>query len=152
MRQQLRPKHHLPALEHCWLITSTEPKTPPDPSFLSAWKNAGLLKAKYQDRARVHINVIDPEDPQSIFQSVEQVYAEAKSFGLHSKDVVADFTGGTKMMTAGMVLACTPADRDVQYMKPMAFLTDGQPDRSAGSGPRWVDLNFFLGKGESRDQ
>lgn len=139
--------YHLPALEHCWLITSTEPKAPPDPPFLSAWKNAGLLKAKYQDRTRVHIKVIDPEDPQSTFQGVEQVYAEAKSFGLNSKDVVADFTGGTKMMTAGLVLACTPTDRDVQYMKPLAFLTDGQPDRSAGSEPRWVDLNFFLGKG-----
>lgn len=142
-------KYHLPALEHCWLITSTEPRTPPEPPFQSAWKNAGVLKAKYQDQARVHIKVIDPEDPQSIFQSVEQVYAEAKSFGLTSKDVVADFTGGTKMMTAGMVLACTPVDRDVQYMKPLAILPDGQPDRSAGSEPRWVDLNFFLGKGES---
>jgi len=141
-------KYHLAALEHCWLITSTEPQTPPEPPFQSAWKNAGQLKAQFQDRVRMHIKVIDPEDPQSIFQSVEQVYAEAKAFGLTSKDIVADFTGGTKMMTAGMVLACTPADRDVQYMKPMAFLPDGQADRDAGSEPRWVDLNFFLGKGD----
>ncbi|MEK6320457.1 MAG: hypothetical protein AABN33_02115 [Acidobacteriota bacterium] len=126
-------KYHLLALDHCWLITSTEAQTQLEPPFQSSWKNAGLLKAQCQDHARVHIKVIDPEDPQSIFQSVEQVYAEAKSYGLTSKDVVADFTGGAKMMTAGMVLACTPADRDVQYMKPLAFLPDGQPDRSAGS-------------------
>lgn len=141
-------EYHLPALEHCWLITSTESQSAPEPPFQSAWKNASQLKTQYQNRVRMHIKVIDPEDPQSIFHSVEQVYQEAKSFGLTSKDIVADFTGGTKMMTAGMVLACTPEERDVQYMKPLAFLSDGQADRAAGSEPRWVDLNFFLGKGE----
>ncbi|HYV07602.1 MAG TPA: hypothetical protein VFB82_23615 [Blastocatellia bacterium] len=137
--------YHLPALQHCWLITSTELPNPPSPPAQSAWRNAGALKVQYEGKARMHIKVIDPEDPQSIFQAVEQVYSEAESYGLSAKEMVADFTGGTKMMTAGMVLACTPADRDVQYMKPLAVLGDGKPDISSGSEPRWVDLNFFLG-------
>jgi hypothetical protein len=141
-------KYHLPALEHCWLITSTEPANPPPPPSQSAWKNAGTLRVLYEGQVKTHIKVIDPEDPQSIFQAVEQVYSEAKLFGLSSNEIVADFTGGTKMMTAGMVLACTPADRDVQYMKPLALSPDGRVDLAAGSEPRWVDLNFFLGTRE----
>jgi hypothetical protein len=140
---------HSPALEHCWLITSPEPlKPPPEPSQ-SAWKNASELKAKYHGKVKTYVKVIDPEDPQSIFQAVEQVYAQAKHLDLSSKEIVADFTGGTKMMTAGMVLACTPDDRDVQYMKPLRFTPDGRADHIFGAEPRWVDLNFFLGKGDS---
>lgn len=141
-------KYHLSALEHCWLITSPEPANPPPSPSQSAWKNAAALKVQHEGSVKMHTKVIDPEDPQSIFQAVAQVYSEAKSLDLSSKEIVADFTGGTKMMTAGMVLACTPADRDVQYMKPLAFLADGRADLTAGSEPRWVDLNFFLGRAE----
>ena len=36
--------------------------------------------------------------------------------GLPPADVIADYTGGTKSMTAGMVLACSSPDRTLQYL------------------------------------
>jgi hypothetical protein len=141
-----------PVLAHCWLVTSRRAPQEPDvhlstmsnESVTSAWKNAQTLKEQYEGLVEMYSRSIDPEDPENIFQVIEEIYTEAKQLNLKSADLVADFTGGTKMMTVGMVLACTPEDRDLEYMRPRRFLGDGRVDPSAGSDPKLVDLNFFL--------
>jgi hypothetical protein len=142
-----------PVLTHCWLVTSGRPPQVPDSkpqrtgdaSVPTAWENAQALRALYEGKGiRVEVRIIDPEDPENIFQVIEKIYADAKGVNFERKDLVADFTGGTKMMSAGMMLTCIPEDRDLEYMRPRRFLESGRADPSAGADPKLVDLNFFL--------
>jgi hypothetical protein len=79
-----------------------------------------------------------------VFELVQQIYKEAEALGIPRSEIIADYTGGTKSMTAGLILACTEQDRDLQYMKPRRYTTDGRADPAAGSDPISVDTNFFL--------
>ena len=55
---------------------------------------------------------------------LERIYTqEAAEFGLSPDHIIADFTGGTKPMSAGLVLACR--DR-----WPMQYVTGGRRDRT----------------------
>jgi len=143
---------HEPALTHCWFITSkqppSEPGSPPvgeGEPFNSAWKNTQELIARLQGKVKfVQAVEIDPENPEEIFSAVDEIYSVARRAGLRSEDIVADFTGGTKTMSISMVLACTPAGRAVEYMKPRRFLPDGRADSKAGSDPKLVDLSFLI--------
>lgn len=68
----------------------------------------------------VRLLVLDAErihDPNHIRELVDGLYDEAqKQTGLPAADLIADYTGGTKSMTAGMVLACSEPDRTLQYL------------------------------------
>lgn len=140
--------HEQPVLRYCWLLASPKPDKEPEQRgegepFQSSWKNAQDLRAQYESLGLdVRIRTVEAEDPQCVFEKVEEIYREIKALGLRPSEVIADFTGGTKIMTAGMVLACTPADRDVQYMRPKRHLADGRADATAGSEPLWVDLSI----------
>jgi|GEM_PF-2509048 len=152
-------KHHLPRLKNCWLITSPKPKPkedpdqnesqekPPQPAPQLAWKNAEDLKALYESpTCHLEIVKVDPENPEEIYKKVEQAFRDAqRKYGLPRYEIVADYTGGTKTMTVGMVLACTYNHCDVEYVRPRAFLDDGRADPHAGSDPKQVDLSFWPG-------
>jgi CRISPR-associated protein (Cas_Cas02710) len=56
------------------------------------------------------------DDPNHIRRLVEQIYDEAYQKELKESEVIADYTGGTKSMTAGIVLACTHPERRLQYI------------------------------------
>jgi hypothetical protein len=48
---------------------------------------------------------------------VDSIYRDATDeMGLAEQSIVADYTGGTKSMTAGMVLACVSPNRRLQYI------------------------------------
>jgi hypothetical protein len=146
----LEDEHQEPVLRHCWLISSPKPEEEPEQRgggepFQSSWKNAQNLRAKYESLGvNVRIQPVSPEDPQAVFEVVDAIYREVKALNIKSSEVIADFTGGTKVMTAGMVLACTPGDRDVQYMRPRRYLSDGRADPDAGADPVWVDLSIAV--------
>ncbi|HEY5868208.1 MAG TPA: hypothetical protein VI542_22040, partial [Candidatus Tectomicrobia bacterium] len=58
--------------------------------------------------------------------NVHSCYEEARAFGLSERDIIANYTGGTKSMTAGMVLACsTSEERDTEYMKAIEMTPTG---------------------------
>lgn len=69
-----------------------------------------------------------------------------KSFpeGFGESDIIADYSGGTKSMTSGMVLACALPERKLQVLKPRKYDKDGTADRKAGSDPRYIDISFKL--------
>jgi hypothetical protein len=51
------------------------------------------------------------------YQAVRQIYSvEAAQAGLRAEQIVADFTGGLKTLTAGMVLACLPYGWPLEYL------------------------------------
>lgn len=55
-------------------------------------------------------------DPNHVRQLIDGIYTQATAqTGLSPVDFIADYTGGTKSMTAGMVLACSEPDRKLQY-------------------------------------
>lgn len=56
------------------------------------------------------------DDPNYIRRLVEGIYAEAAGHGLQESDIMADYTGCPKGMTAGMLLACVKPERSLQYI------------------------------------
>ena len=63
-------------------------------------------------------------------------------YDLQPEEIIADYTGGTKSLTAGMVLGALSTGIKLQYLKPNEYLPDGRTDRKAGSSPRQVNINF----------
>jgi hypothetical protein len=134
---------HLERLEYCWLIVG------PGKGEGSPQENAKRIIREYsQYKGRqIHFKqeeLNNPDDPEAVYYLVQRIYTEARDYGLSEADLIADYTGGTKSMTAGMVLACaTRENRDMQYMKPRALTSDGRADRSQGADPVLVDLKFL---------
>ncbi len=105
--------HHLvpdaegqPQLKVCWLVASDE-----------GLPVALALRERYKSRCRVLVRQVHQAfDVQETYEAIQDIYLnQAPAQGLTPQQVIADFTGGTKMMTAGMVLAC--GDRwPMQYM------------------------------------
>ena len=56
-------------------------------------------------------------DPNHIRKLVDGIYEEAlRMYQLEESEIVADYTGGTKSMTAGLILACAMPSRRLQYI------------------------------------
>lgn len=136
-------KAHLGTLQHCWIIAGPDvPGIRP-----SSADNARSLIEHYQTlrpTIRFHPRELDDEhNPEKAFHLVESIYREARAFGLTEHNMIADYTGGTKSMTAGMVLACSASeDRDAQYMKPKQVEPTGIATQTAEATPILVDLWF----------
>lgn len=140
-------------LEHCWLVASKKPEQEPQwetkpgqEPIQSSFRNAQELKGRYEaELATMEVEMVEEADnPEEVFRAVQDIYGRAAEVGLDEQDIVADFTGGTKSMTAGMVLACTSLNRDLEFMKPRRYLPDGRADPKAGSDPKFVDIGFFV--------
>lgn len=69
-----------------------------------------------QTNYSLQINNSVTDDPNHMRQLVDYIYADAYRKDLLDSDIIADYTGGTKSMTAGIVLACTHPDRRLQYI------------------------------------
>lgn len=137
-------KAHLAALEHCWVISGpARPGQKP-----TSYDNAKSLTERYQNAKEApiqfHLKDLEDEDnPQQSYYLVRSIYEEARAFGLSERDVIADYTGGTKSMTAGMVLACsTSEERDTEYMKALQVTPAGIATPTTQAVPVMVDLNF----------
>jgi len=114
----------------------------------SSRENAMTLQERYQGThaggMKFHIRELqDADDPKETYYLVRSVYEEAQALRLSEKNVVADYTGGTKSMTAGMVLACSISeDRDAQYMKASTVTAAGIAEDGATAMPILIDLHF----------
>lgn len=102
-------EYHMGAMADlvCWLITSK-----------AAIEVAHQVKERYAARCKVlEIEVVDNEfGVQDTYDCVRRIYTkEARQHKLKPTQIIADITGGTKPMTAGMLLACQ-AQWPMQYM------------------------------------
>jgi hypothetical protein len=103
-------EYHSRHLEHLWLVASS-----------ATAATAEGLKTEFEvkhEGLQVSVRHLQDEDvfgPEATRAILEGIYADLPE-GLAARDVIADFTGGNKAMTAGVVLACLDADRDVQYV------------------------------------
>lgn len=134
--------YHLSAtgdtLKYCWLLAG------PGNGETSSWQNAQRIQADLQNKGVTTAvwQLKDADDVAEVFQIASQIYQEAQlRYNLNSEDLIADFTGGTKSMTAGLALACAAQNWDMQFMKPMK--TDENGRAIPGSSvPCMVDVNF----------
>lgn len=98
--------YHREALEHVWLIATKD-----------AEAMALELKRNYET-PHLFVDVIRLDNQWDLLRCkevVERVYTEKLST-LTEQDVIADFTGGTKPMTVGMIFACMTPERKLQYV------------------------------------
>jgi len=93
----LRPNGEVSPLQVCWLIASEAGKPV-----------AEMLRERFEGRCQVEIREIwNHLNLYETYQVVRHIYEqEAAERGLAPEDIVADFTAGHKMMSAGMILAC----------------------------------------------
>ena len=97
------------SLRVCWLIATAGEK--------GSLPVAQEVRARYRDHCTVKIKLVhDAFGIKETHRVVHTIYTqEAAEYDLDPNQIIADFTGGTKPMSAGMVLACR--DRwPVQYM------------------------------------
>lgn len=85
------------------------------------------------------------DNPNATFNLVNKIYKEAEAEELEAADIIADYTGGTKSMTAGLVLAsCASPERQLQFMRPGGYKPDGRADTSLPSVATEVQVNYQL--------
>ena len=111
-------EHHLDCEEAggepvrvCWLIATGGVK--------GSVPVAREVRKRYESRCdKMILHALNSAfDVQEAYLLVRRIYAEeAAKYGLDAGQIIADFTGGTKPMTAGMVLACREGRWPMQYM------------------------------------
>ncbi len=131
------------ALDHCWLLRTPAPLKEADGPAKSSWMNAQSLEEKYRGRVKMYLKNVEVDDPESVSMALAQAYQEARKLKLKENEIVADITGGTKMMSVGMALAGIAAGIDLTYLKARQLFPDGRANPGAGSDPVRVDINYF---------
>ena len=119
-------------LKACWLIATAGEK--------GSLPRARAIKAAFADRIPdIYIRTLaDPFSVQEAHDCIEKIYAEEiEQAGLTESQVIADFTGGVKPMSAGMILACRER-RLMQYMY-------GRK-REIASAPRLIEFQLRGGQ------
>lgn len=116
-------------LQHCWIIC-TNKSLPYATQMVQRFTEEGItqgVKFHYGSYRLPNIDdLAEPptllvpddkiDDPNYIQMLVNCIYVDAALKELDSSQVIADYTGATKGMTAGILLACTEPDRPLQYI------------------------------------
>ena len=123
-------------LQRVWLIPSdnTAAASFGDGSLSTADEIKGqCTDLKTPDGRSLDVTVVErgvsAADAQDTYDAVNSIF---RTGGLAPAEVIADFTGGTKPMAVGMIMACLPVDRELEYV---AF----HPQQRVMSGPYVVD-------------
>lgn len=131
-------------LEHCWII-GTE----------SSIETVRKIRNQYEDQVSIHSDIPirsqsgdrtlvsflkdeDINDPEYLQDVINEIYCYASSFGFQDSDIIADFTGGTKAMTAGMILACIAPGRRMEYFSQL------DQDRENGEDLKEISLDYEI--------
>lgn len=106
-------------LESVWLIPSNgrEQNKYGDSTLTEAEKIRDACKIVSKDGAKLKVEIhetgVSPGDAQDTFDYVNRIFRRGH---FKSYEIIADFTGGTKPMTVGMVMASLPRDRELEYV------------------------------------
>lgn len=115
---------HRSRLDYCWLISTTAsdpaaavslPYAPVLCRYLTAER--GVDCTFFGDKDSRYAVPLDDDGEVTIKTRdiVARIFKEASELGLKEDDIVADFTGGLRSMTLGMILACLDRGRDIQF-------------------------------------
>jgi len=123
-------------LQHCWVLLTRHRDVEDVLEQLAA------RLSELEIDVAVHPVYLPSTDIESAYRAVERVYAhDVVAEGLEPAEVMADMTGGLKTMTAGMVLACLPFDRTLEYVESDRD-ADGRPIEGTQRAVV-VDIDFF---------
>jgi hypothetical protein len=133
-------RHHQQeeAQQHCWLVMQRN-----SPAVEAAFLELSQHLLVEQLPVRLHRIYIDHLETQDAYQAVRTVWErEAPEELLRPDQVIADITGGTKPLTAGMVLAAVATGNALEYVE-----TDRDAEGKFIPGTARVvraDLSFYL--------
>ena len=142
---------HIDNLEKCWVITGDED------TVTGSLANALSLKDVFKEELEKKpdggkdffeikkLTVDKAYNPSAVYDMVENIFSNLPE-GIKETDVISDYTGGTKSMSAGMILACALPSRDLQVLKPKILNSDGTADRQGGQYPLFIDIQFKVKK------
>lgn len=129
-------EEHWSKLRYCWLICTEDSQAAAE-DLIARLRSQSIDQALdqgeqptffYGDRDEINdinspdqkISLLVPNtrinDPIYIQQLVDCIYADAEQKGLDESKVIADFTGGTRSMGIGIVLAGVSPRRRLQYI------------------------------------
>lgn len=88
--------------------------------FIRETSNAGRVQFHYHKpenpKPNYLVNYFGEQSARDAFSAVDYIFEEEVGLnGLEPHEVICDFTGGRSTHTVGMVLACLPAQRRIQY-------------------------------------
>jgi hypothetical protein len=107
-------------LEKVWLIPSNDVEI--EKFGHSSMPIAETIRQRCLDLAvslgrrvlvEVHNTGVSPADAQDTFDYVNRIFRQS---GYEPSELIADFTGGTKPMSVGMIMACLPTERQLEYV------------------------------------
>jgi hypothetical protein len=104
--------HHVEggALRHCWVLIS--------PDADAAYERLAARVAEVGYEVELHPVKLLGKTIEATYQAIDKIYnTEAAQAGMHADQLIADLTGGLKTMTAGMVMACLPHGRQLEYIE-----------------------------------
>jgi hypothetical protein len=102
-------EYHQGRLAHVWVVVTPEMRE-------GATELCSYVEGNLSAKAHM-LEIQDEFDLSGCYDRVQEVYrALAPDFGLSANDVIADLTGGTKLMTAGLVVACSDLNQPLQYV------------------------------------
>lgn len=79
---------------------------------------------------QIQIMVIDwpsAQDPNFVKHLVDRIYLQARSLSIAPQAIIADYTGGIKSTSAGVILACSTPERSLQYTSARYYDDAGNP-------------------------
>lgn len=136
-------RYHLGAgsLKHCWLVTGGSGSEASAAGLIEKLVREGVPMAQFHP---LSLDPADADNPEAVYRRINEIYEKAGEFGVREDEIIGDYTGGTKSMTAGMILACASPRRHLQFMKPRQYTADGRAEPEAESDPVAIDIRFEL--------
>jgi hypothetical protein len=141
-------RHHLPALEKVWLLCSRGVDKESEPAALglkASLERAGLLRP--EQVTVLPLSIAHFQDPEKVREAVEGIYDRLPE-DLDEADVIVDVTGGTKLATAGALLAGLPPGRFLEYVPAVKFDERGRGEEPGP--PIEIAIDYVIRKAPRR--
>jgi hypothetical protein len=130
--------HHRQELKHCWIVCTAGGSAP---QFEAAKR---IVKKFAGPEVECHAEEIEAVyEVKAIAEKIARIYDEAAlKYNLLPNRIIADFTGGTATMSAGVILATMTEDRKIEYLRQdQSLLKDEQ---TAKTGQEILDDGLLI--------
>jgi len=131
-------------LKHLWLInTKTDENKTGSTEAVTILQR--YLEFKYPGQIEIHSEGLTVSDNNyfELYNTVDRIFQDKSKHYYADEFIIADITGGTKMMSIALALACIPPKRKLQYMD---YNRDweGSPLPKGESQPILIDIDPIL--------
>ena len=134
---------HQDRLKHVWLLCT--PQVHDDFPLIRKWIR--FLASSSAGTGVVEVEEVPLRDRNSVRdarEAIDGIYRKLEGSGIRENQVIADMTGGTAAMTAGMILATLDEQKQVEYLSQdprEALLVGGEPRVDLSSVFRYVETS-----------